>query len=101
MEATLIRSRSRSVSNAVNKALKDKLLLAVNEDPGLSSSKYAEICQKRPSDINKLLRGLATDGVVYSTPQTNGTHAWYLNALDHKDRRTKLLCRPWDINVLN
>lgn len=101
MEATLIRSRSRSVSNAVNKALKDKLLLAVNEDPGLSSSKYAEICQKRPSDINKLLRKLAYDGIVYSMPQTSGKHSWHLNALDHKDRRTKLLCRPWDINVLN
>ena len=101
MAASLAIRNERRVRELVHKENRNRLIKVVKEEPGLCSSQYAELVNKRPSDINKILRKLAYDGIVYSMPQTSGKHSWHLNALDHKDRRTKLLCRPWDINVLN
>ncbi len=100
MATSLAVRREKKEREQQHKEFKNKLVLIVKKEPGLSSSQYAKIVDKRPSDINKLLRKLAYDGVVYSMPHTNGKHSWHLNALDHNKTKTKVMCRAWDINVL-
>lgn len=80
----------------------------VKEKPGLPSSEYARIMDRNPSDINRLLRELANKGFLYSKPKkpysrtgVTSHNEWYVNELDHNKTKTKLLCKPWDLNLMN
>ncbi len=73
----------------------------VKKNSGKTAKQYAEVMDKRPSDINKALRSMENGGLVYSapTPKNTNVHGWHINTLDMSAQKTKIVTQLWNRNL--
>ena len=73
----------------------------VKKNSGKTAKQYAEVMDKRPSDINKALRSMENGGLVYSAPLPKNTnvHGWHINTLDMDAQKTKIVTQLWNRNL--
>jgi len=73
----------------------------VKDSSGKTAKQYAEVMDKRPSDINRALRSMENGGLVYSAPLPKNTnvHGWHINTLDMDAQKTKIVTQLWNRNL--
>ena len=74
------------------------LYVLVKDNCGKTAKQYAEVLDKRPSDINRMLRSMENGGLIYSAPllTNSSVHGWHINSLNMESRKTKLVTQIWD-----
>ena len=73
----------------------------VKKTSGQTAKQYADVMDKRPSDINRALRSMENGGLVYSapTPKNTNVHGWHINTLDMDAQKTKIVTQLWNRNL--
>ena len=84
-----------------NDPIRVVLYKLVKKTSGQTAKQYAEVMNKRPSDINRALRSMENGGLVYSAPLPKNTnvHGWHINTLDMDAQKTKIVTQLWNRNL--
>lgn len=82
----------------IKSPVRKALYVLVKDYAGRTARNYADILEKRPSDINRMLRSMENGGLLYSAPlpKNSSVHGWHINSLNMESRKTKLVTQIWN-----